>query len=263
MDELFTTTYVPCPSCRRPTRQGVNFCAGCGQSFSNAVSPSPPNLEVDSTSRYSLQWAQIKRICLLFMLLLANSLLVGILSRQIISSWLDVAGDGLSAIIVAIFAVINYRDLLPLLKLPRIDRMAALQMIAVAIAAFTLISLYFQVFHWAGVPTIQATDSFMASGWPLWSVFLIISITPAIVEEITFRGLIQSSLERVFGVRDALLIQAALFGILHLLPVMFPSHFLMGLCFGFLRNRSRSLYPGMLMHAGWNAWVISSELHRW
>jgi membrane protease YdiL (CAAX protease family) len=94
-------------------------------------------------------------------------------------------------------------------------------------------------------------------------VFLTISIAPAIVEELTFRGLIQSSLERVFSVRDALLIQAALFGILHLLPFMFPSHFLMGLCFGFLRNRSRSLYPGMLMHAAWNAWVISSELHRW
>jgi membrane protease YdiL (CAAX protease family) len=262
MDELFTATFVPCPACRRPTRLGVNFCTSCGHAVGEVVPPSPPP-QAEETDRYLLQWTQIKRVCLLFLLLLANSLVAGILSRQFKSAWLHVTVDGLSAIIVAVFAVINYRDLLPLLRFPKIDRHAVLQMAAVAIGAFALISVYFRLFEWAGGPMIKATDSFIASGWPLWSMFLVISIAPAIVEEITFRGLIQSSLERVFNVRDAWLIQAALFGILHLLPVMFPSHFLMGLCFGFLRNRSKSLYPGMLLHAGWNAWVISSELHRW
>jgi len=77
---------------------------------------------------------------------------------------------------------------------------------------------------------------------------------PAIVEEVAFRGSVQGSLEQVFSRRDAL------FGLLHLLPLVFPSHVLMGLCFGFLRNRSKSLYPGMLVHGGWNAWVIYSEI---
>ena len=36
---------------------------------------------------------------------------------------------------------------------------------------------------------------------------------------------------------------------------MFPSHFLMGLCFGYMRRRSRSIYPGMALHAMWNALV--------
>jgi len=44
-----------------------------------------------------------------------------------------------------------------------------------------------------------------------------------------------------------------------LAPLAFPSHFLMGLCFGYLRTRSRSLYPGMLLHAAWNAFVLMAE----
>ena len=79
-------------------------------------------------------------------------------------------------------------------------------------------------------------------------------------EELAFRGVIQSSLERVLNARDAWLIQAALFSVLHLYPLIFPSHFLMGLCFGYMRRRSRSIYPGMLLHACWNALVVLKEL---
>jgi membrane protease YdiL (CAAX protease family) len=34
----------------------------------------------------------------------------------------------------------------------------------------------------------------------------------------------------------------------------------MGLVFGWLRVKSGSVYPGMLVHAAWNSWVIWSEL---
>jgi membrane protease YdiL (CAAX protease family) len=92
-------------------------------------------------------------------------------------------------------------------------------------------------------------------------MLLLVSVVPAIIEELAFRGVIQSSLEKVFDARDAWIIQAALFSVLHLLPINFPSHFLMGLCFGYARNRTRSLYPGMLMHASWNAFVVLRELN--
>jgi uncharacterized protein len=35
----------------------------------------------------------------------------------------------------------------------------------------------------------------------------------------------------------------------------------MGLCFGYMRVRSKSLYPGMILHATWNAYVLCGELH--
>jgi len=89
----------------------------------------------------------------------------------------------------------------------------------------------------------------------------LVSLMPAVVEEVAFRGVIQSALQRVAGEREALLIQAALFSVLHLMPMMFISHFFMGLCFGYARVRSKSLYPGMVLHAAWNACVLCRELH--
>ena len=35
---------------------------------------------------------------------------------------------------------------------------------------------------------------------------------------------------------------------------------LMGLCLGYMRRRSRSIYPGMLLHGCWNALVVLGEL---
>jgi membrane protease YdiL (CAAX protease family) len=62
---------------------------------------------------------------------------------------------------------------------------------------------------------------------------------------------------------EALLVQAALFALLHLGIAIFPSHFVIGLILGAVRRRARSLYPGMAVHAGWNALVLAAELAGW
>jgi membrane protease YdiL (CAAX protease family) len=92
-------------------------------------------------------------------------------------------------------------------------------------------------------------------------MLLLISLMPGIFEELAFRGVIQSTLEHVFDRREALVIQAALFSVLHLLPLDFPSHFVMGLCLGYMRLRTKSLYPGMILHASWNAFILCQELY--
>ena len=72
--------------------------------------------------------------------------------------------------------------------------------------------------------------------------------------------LLTRELEHTVDARDAWLIQAALFSVLHPSPIVFPSHFVMGLVFGYLRLRSRSLYPGMVLHTTWNALVLFAEI---
>lgn len=68
-----------------------------------------------------------------------------------------------------------------------------------------------------------------------------------------------SVMERTVDAREAWLIPAALFSLLHLSPIVFPSHFVMGLVFGYVRLRTRSLYPGMLLHASRNALQVFAE----
>jgi len=205
-------------------------------------------------------WGELKRVGWVFGLLLGTSFVFGIAWRSAPSPWLDVAVSAIDAAIVLVAVGLRYRKLLFLFQLRPYGLRDSAALVAIAFVFVGLASAYFWAIERLGVPMASATDTFTRAGWPLWTMFLLICVMPAVFEELAFRGVIQSSLERVLNARDAWLIQAALFSVLHLSPLMFPSHFLMGLCFGYMRRRSRSIYPGMLLHACWNALVVLKEL---
>jgi uncharacterized protein len=253
-----------CPSCHRVWRPAARFCTHCGYSSGGLARGAPAPVGEPSAgfvdARFQVHWARLQRIGTLFVLLLASSFLLGLVARGDHSPWPLVIMSVIDALVVATFALMEFEELKPWLRAPRLDGAIVLQVLLAVGAFVAAISAYFKLFDWAGGTTLKFTDRFLDAHWPVWSVYLLISLAPAIVEEITFRGVIQSSLERMFSGRDAWLIQGALFGLLHLSPFMFPSHFLMGLCFGFIRNRTKSLYPSMLVHGSWNAWIIFSEM---
>jgi len=83
---------------------------------------------------------------------------------------------------------------------------------------------------------------------PLWIVWAVIAVTPALCEELFFRGLIFSGMCRL-GAWPAVLISALLFGLAHasiyrLLPTV-----VLGVVLGVVRWRSGSVVPGIVMHA--------------
>jgi len=213
-----------------------------------------------SRTRFIEHWGELKRVGWLFGLLLATSFVFGIAWRSAHSPWLSVIASAVDAAIVLVAAGLRYRKLLFLFQLRPSGLRDSVVLIAIAFLFVALATAYFWVIERLGVPMSSATATYTRAGWPLWSMLLLISAMPAVFEELAFRGVIQSTLERVLNARDAWLIQAALFSVLHLSPLMFPSHFLMGLCFGYMRRRSRSIYPGMLLHACWNALVVLQEL---
>jgi len=133
-----------------------------------------------------------------------------------------------------------------------------------ALAAFGFLvafgSLYFSAFRWLGFSDVRLSDQYVAAGWPRWAPYLLIAAAPAVFEELIFRGYVMARLDRVLTARESLLVQAALFALLHLGVVIFPSHFLIGLVLGTLRRRTGSLYPGVAVHMGWNALIVFAEL---
>jgi len=80
----------------------------------------------------------------------------------------------------------------------------------------------------------------------LLSIF-IVGITPAICEEILFRGTIQRSFER-YGAVKSILITAFLFGLFHMDFQKLLGTFLLGALIGFIVYRTDSLYGGMVVH---------------
>ena len=254
-----------CAGCGKPLRPGAQFCPSCGSTAAGSAekaAPSPPLIERRRpASVFDSHWREIKQVGWLFALLLGSSLIAGVFGRFKTSPWLDVSVSAVDAFIVMAFAVIHYRDIRPLIGRPALDLRGVVALTMWGLIFVAAMSVYFSLLKWAGFSIFRAAGVFEKAGWPAVSMFALVSLSPAIVEEVAFRGVIQSTLQRVTGEREALLIQAALFSVLHLIPLMFISHFFMGLCFGYLRVRSKSLYPSMILHAAWNAYVLCGELH--
>ena len=74
-----------------------------------------------------------------------------------------------------------------------------------------------------------------------------------LAEELVFRGIIQSRLERSLPAWIAVVLQAVLFGLIHGTPVQIGYAFIMGLLFGLLRWRTGSILPTLAAHAAFNA----------
>ena len=91
-------------------------------------------------------------------------------------------------------------------------------------------------------------DLLLLDGKPFVVVFALFALTPAICEELLFRGLLLSGLRKL-GPTAAVVISALLFGLAHasvyrLLPTAF-----LGAVIGTTRLRTRSILPGMIIHA--------------
>jgi membrane protease YdiL (CAAX protease family) len=90
---------------------------------------------------------------------------------------------------------------------------------------------------------------------PAASLF-VIGVAPAVLEEITFRGVLQGRLQAMLGAGTGLVTTAAAFAVCHGQPAVLPIHVGLGLYLGWLRVRSGSLLPGMLLHFSYNAAVV-------
>lgn len=88
---------------------------------------------------------------------------------------------------------------------------------------------------------------------------LVIAVTPAVLEETIFRGLLQGRLMALFGRFSGLFVTAAAFAIVHQAPAALPIHLSIGLYLGYLRERADSLLPCILMHFLYNGTLVWLE----
>ncbi len=203
-------------------------------------------------------WKRILPAVWMWVLLLAASGVAGMVARFMDnpSPWLLVAPELVALPIILVCGWSSRRGWSPMLRPGGFgSRQLGLAAIALVVSVAWMYA-YFFILEMLGVEYFNMAEDFIRAGWPLWVAFASGSLAPAVVEEIAFRGVIQSTFEQVGNPREALLIQAGMFSFLHLSPVIFVSHFGFGIILGLLRLRSRSLYPSMLVHALWNAWVI-------
>ena len=98
----------------------------------------------------------------------------------------------------------------------------------------------------AGIPnTMEAT--FLAMSRNPFGILSITLLAP-VLEELLFRGAIQSELQLKYKPWIAILISSLLFGVVHLNPAQIPFAFMLGMMFGWLYYRTGSLLPGIVGH---------------
>ena len=102
---------------------------------------------------------------------------------------------------------------------------------------------------------------------PLWIVFCL-AVTPAVCEELFFRGYLLGALLGKTRPHTAILISALLFGLFHVVTTsvlaverFLPSTFL-GLFLGWVCYRTASVWPGMLLHATHNGFLLLVAYYR-
>lgn len=84
------------------------------------------------------------------------------------------------------------------------------------------------------------------------------TVVPAFIEEIIFRGIIMQSLRR-FGDIFALVASSLIFGIFHLNLIQMPYAFILGLCIGYFVMRTGSLWVGVIIHFVNNSVAVAFE----
>jgi len=87
-------------------------------------------------------------------------------------------------------------------------------------------------------------------------VVLVVSVTPAIVEELLFRGLVQSCFERLVSPARAAFWAGLIFGVFHFNPFAVVPLVALGIFFGMLRYRSQSMILPMTVHFLNNALAV-------
>jgi membrane protease YdiL (CAAX protease family) len=84
----------------------------------------------------------------------------------------------------------------------------------------------------------------------------VVALVAPLAEEFTYRGLGVALLRR-FGAAFAVIFSAIAFAAAHGLVEGFPALFIFGAALAFLRLRTGSVFPGMLVHACFNGIALA------
>lgn len=169
------------------------------------------------------------------------------------------------AMVALLLARLHTPDVLAYLRLGRPD--AGFLLLA-AVGLYALLPFVSVVGQWArAIPWPEALRAWDAQqqavlaqvlqgNVTLWLALVFVALTPALCEELLFRGYLQRNVERVMRPAAAVLVMGLAFGLFHLRFVELIPLTVLGVYLSYVVWVSGSLWPGVLVHLLNNATAV-------
>ena len=94
---------------------------------------------------------------------------------------------------------------------------------------------------------------------PIWQLYLYLAVLPAVCEELAFRGVLLNGLRRRLRPVALVVAVGAIFGVFHMALFRIAPTAVLGMILTAIALMTGSVFPGMLMHAGNNAFGVWAE----
>ncbi len=107
------------------------------------------------------------------------------------------------------------------------------------------------IFKESGENAVEGMEAFIGDSFVV--TLLVVALTPAICEELFFRGYVFTAMEGKLKYVNAILVSSAIFGVYHMSIVKFFTTAFLGMVICYVAHKSGSIFPGMIMHFTNNA----------
>jgi membrane protease YdiL (CAAX protease family) len=247
-----------CISCGRPLKPEAAFCSACGHRRGD-----PPvdraalvQAKVRKLQRIESGWVGIRSLIAIYFCLLGGAALTTVLGKATDDFTAEAAGSGIIAFIVVIAALRHRRELAECSRTAGFGWKGYAGIVVASLAIVFVVHTYVHGLDRLFKLRMESELNPFSGRHPAWA-FLLYAAAPALFEELGFRGVMFGLLRRSLDAREAILLSAIAFGILHLSVPMLITHVPLGLYLGWLRHRSGSLYPSMVAHFLHNGLVVA------
>lgn len=235
-----------CPICKTENVKAYNYCNNCGS-----------KMYIEPGDNYKVSVTKTK---IFFFILLGYIALLHFLKFN--SSYTTfLVTDSIFAFIVAVFLVLNFKNLKEVL-IPKILNFKLVAVISVSLCLLAFLVTQFANFLNKSVfdnDTSSYYEYFKDSPSPLLFCIISIALFPALFEEIAFRGILFNELKNIMPTNATIIITTVLFTILHFSFISFLWIFPIGLLFGYLRSKYNNLIYGVIGHFVYNSCIVLIE----
>lgn len=129
----------------------------------------------------------------------------------------------------------------------------------VCTAANLMSSQFLSVIGYEQSSTEELFVAYPQGVWGFVITLLVVGIIPALAEEFAFRGVVLGILRNISD-GFAVFASALIFGIMHGNLTQIPFAFIMGLAFGFVTVKTRSIWPAVIFHAVNNSFAVVMDM---